>query len=90
MLRFDWDERKNKGNRSKHGVWLEEAQSVLSDPHARLFHDSQIFRGRRSVHPARTEFSGKNAGRRSLLQGVRFRNSDHFCAEGNQEGDSIS
>ena len=39
MLRFDWDERKNKGNRSKHGVWFEEARSVFSDPHARLFHD---------------------------------------------------
>jgi len=39
MLRFDWDERKNKVNRTKHGVWFEEAQSVFSDPHARVFHD---------------------------------------------------
>ena len=41
MLRFDWDERKNKVNRTKHGVWFEEAQSVFSDPCARLFHDPE-------------------------------------------------
>jgi uncharacterized DUF497 family protein len=41
MLRFDWDERKNKANRAKHGVWFEEAQSVFSDPHARVFHDPE-------------------------------------------------
>jgi hypothetical protein len=29
MLRFAWDERKNKRNRAKHGVWFEEAQNVL-------------------------------------------------------------
>ena len=34
MLRFDWDERKNKSNRIKHGIWFEEAQSVFSDPDA--------------------------------------------------------
>jgi len=41
MLRFDWDERKNKSNRAKHGVWFEEAQSAFNDPHARIFHDPQ-------------------------------------------------
>lgn len=41
MLRFDWDERKNKRNRTKHGVWFEEAQSVFYDPHARLFYDPE-------------------------------------------------
>jgi uncharacterized protein len=41
MLWFDWDERKNKRNRTKHGVWFEEAQSVFSDPHARLFYDPE-------------------------------------------------
>ena len=35
MLRFDWDESKNRANRTKHGVWFEEAQSV--------FHDSNYF-----------------------------------------------
>jgi uncharacterized protein len=35
------DERKNKANRTKHGVWFEEAQSVFSDPQARVFHDPE-------------------------------------------------
>lgn len=39
MVRFDWDERKNKRNRAKHGIWFEEAQSVFDDPRGRLFHD---------------------------------------------------
>lgn len=41
MLRFDWDERKNKANRTKHGIWFEEALSVFSDPHGRLFYDPE-------------------------------------------------
>jgi uncharacterized protein len=41
MIRFDWDERKNKSNRAKHGVWFEEAQSVFDDPHARVFYDQE-------------------------------------------------
>jgi uncharacterized DUF497 family protein len=39
MLQFDWDERKNRDNRTKHGVWFEEAQSVFDDPRALLFCD---------------------------------------------------
>jgi uncharacterized protein len=41
MLRFEWDERKNRSNRTKHGVWFEEAQSVFRDPNARLFDDPE-------------------------------------------------
>jgi uncharacterized protein len=41
MLRFEWDERKNKRNRRKHGVWFEEVQSVFDDTRGRLFHDSE-------------------------------------------------
>jgi len=41
MLRFEWDERENRGNRTKHGVWFEEAQSAFRDPNARLFHDPE-------------------------------------------------
>jgi hypothetical protein len=41
MLRFDWDERKNRSNRTKHGVWFEEAQSVFRDPLSRLFRDPE-------------------------------------------------
>jgi len=41
MLRFDWDEQKNKSNRTKHGIWFEEAQSIFNDPHGRLFNDPE-------------------------------------------------
>jgi uncharacterized protein len=39
MLRFEWDEKKNRSNRKKHGVWFEEAQQVFDDPRALLFPD---------------------------------------------------
>jgi|KBSMisStandDraft_5_1062788.scaffolds.fasta_scaffold16402_3 uncharacterized DUF497 family protein len=65
MLRFDWDEQKNKGNRTKHGIWFEEAQSVFGDPHGRLFYDPEHSG---SVHPAWYEFRGKNLIGSSLLQ----------------------
>lgn len=41
MLQFEWDEVKNKRNRSKHGVWFEEAQSVFDDPASRVFLDPE-------------------------------------------------
>jgi uncharacterized protein len=41
MVRFEWNERKNRTNRTKHGIWFEEAQSVFDDPHARLFFDPE-------------------------------------------------
>jgi len=39
MSRFDWDERKNRANRKKHGIWFEEARTVFDDPRALLFSD---------------------------------------------------
>lgn len=39
MLRFDWDENKNRSNRSKHGIWFEEARSVFDDTSSRVFMD---------------------------------------------------
>lgn len=41
MLRFEWDEVKNKHNRAKHGVWFEEARSVFDDPQSCVFHDPE-------------------------------------------------
>jgi hypothetical protein len=32
---------KDKSNRTKHGVWFEEALSVFEDPHGRLFFDPE-------------------------------------------------
>ena len=33
--------KKNRGNRTKHGVWFEEAQTAFRDPNARLFYDPE-------------------------------------------------
>jgi uncharacterized protein len=41
MVQFKWDERKNRSNRTKHGVWFEEAQTAFRDPNVRLFHDPE-------------------------------------------------
>ena len=38
-LSFEWDERKNRANRKKHGVSFEEAQTVFLDENAIRFHD---------------------------------------------------
>ena len=37
--RFEWDERKARTNRIKHGVSFDEASSVFDDPLARIFDD---------------------------------------------------
>ena len=39
MLRFEWDERKNRTNKKKHGVSFEEAEGVFSDERALLLSD---------------------------------------------------
>ena len=41
MFRFEWDEKKNRSNRRKHGVWFEEAQSAFRDPNGRVFYDPE-------------------------------------------------
>src|ERR1700733_1215519 len=41
MLRFEWDEKKNRSNRRKHGVWFEEAQSAFRDPNSPFFDDPE-------------------------------------------------
>ena len=38
-LRFEWDERKNKGNIRKHGVAFEEARTAFYDENAIQFFD---------------------------------------------------
>ena len=40
-LRFDWDRTKSEGNRRKHGVSFEEAQTVFSDEHALFMADPE-------------------------------------------------
>ena len=39
ILRFEWDERKNRSNRRKHGVSFEEARTAFLDDNARMIPD---------------------------------------------------
>ncbi|MFQ5457826.1 MAG: BrnT family toxin [Myxococcota bacterium] len=39
MMQFDWDDRKNRENQKKHGVWFEEAQTAFFDENALEFSD---------------------------------------------------
>jgi len=71
MLRFDWDERKNKSNRTKHGVWFEEAQSVFSDPRARVFDDPE-----HSEEEERFLLLGASSAARTLVVVHCYRESD--------------
>jgi len=38
-IRFDWDEKKNRENKRKHGVSFEEAQTVFLDEKAIRYYD---------------------------------------------------
>ena len=38
-IRFEWDERKNRENKRKHGVSFEEAQTVFLDENAIRYYD---------------------------------------------------
>lgn len=40
-MQFEWDDRKNRANFNKHGVWFEEAQTVWADARSIEFLDSQ-------------------------------------------------
>jgi uncharacterized protein len=71
MLRFEWDERKNKSNRTKHGVWFEEAQSAFDDPNARLFRDPD-----HSQEEDRFILIGLSSGARPLVVVHCYRESD--------------
>lgn len=41
MIRFEWDENKNKINQRKHGISFEEAKTVFYDENAILFDDPE-------------------------------------------------
>ena len=71
MLRFDWDEQKNRLNRAKHGVWFEEAQSVFSDSRARVFHDPE-----HSAEEERFLLLGLSSAARLLVVVHCYRESD--------------
>ena len=58
-LTFEWDHRKAESNERKHGVAFDEAESLFSDPLARIFDDEE--------HSAENE-------RRELIIGHSLRN----------------
>ena len=39
VVQFEWDDKKNKANFRKHGVWFEESKTAFHDPYARLIDD---------------------------------------------------
>lgn len=41
LVKFEWNEDKNKLNRQKHGIWFEEAESVFTDPNHIFFLDRE-------------------------------------------------
>jgi uncharacterized DUF497 family protein len=49
MVRFEWDDAKNRGNQHKHGVSFELAQLVFNDPYALTLQD-RIERGEERWH----------------------------------------
>jgi uncharacterized DUF497 family protein len=71
VLQFDWDERKNRRNRTKQKVWFEEGQSVFSDPNARLFHDPE-----HSEEEDRFVLLGVSSAARTLVVVHCYRDSD--------------
>lgn len=48
MKAFEWDEKKNKINKSKHGISFDEAIFVFFDPYA-IYHESVKAEERREV-----------------------------------------
>ena len=63
-LRFEWDERKNKGNIRKHGVAFEEARTAFYDENAIQFFDPDHYSRGRSFYPSWHELQA--AGSRCL------------------------
>jgi uncharacterized DUF497 family protein len=62
MIRFEWDEAKNKANFRKHGIWFEQVESVFDDSLGRLFADPI-----HSIAEERYILVGKNNSGRLLV-----------------------
>ena len=68
---FEWDEKKNRSNRKKHGVWFEEARSVFEDDMALVFLD-----GAHSGKEERFLIIGTNSFGMNLIVVHCFRKND--------------
>ena len=62
MLRFEWDERKNRKNKRGHGISFEEAQTVFFDDLALLIPDPD-----HSEHEERFVLLGLSSGLRTRV-----------------------
>ncbi len=62
VLRFEWDERKNRQNKQGHGISFEEAQSVFFDNRALLIADPD-----HSEHEDRFVLLGLSSRLRTLV-----------------------
>jgi len=70
-LRFEWDERKNRDNKRKHGISFEEAKTVFSDDHALLIDDPE-----HSAEEDRFILLGLSADLRTLVVCHCYRGGD--------------
>jgi uncharacterized DUF497 family protein len=61
-MQFEWDEKKNRSNKMKHGVSFEEAQTVFFDPLTKVAPDPD-----HSCSEERFIAVGQSAGHRLLL-----------------------
>jgi uncharacterized DUF497 family protein len=59
---FEWNERKDRANRKKHGIGFAEAALVFADPLARIFSDED-----HSIHEHRELIIGKSPANRLLV-----------------------
>ncbi len=71
MIQFEWDERKAKANRRKHGITFEEAQTVFFDDEALFMRDPD-----HSVDEERFVLLGLSAVLRTLVVCHCYRDSD--------------
>jgi uncharacterized DUF497 family protein len=70
-IRFEWDPRKNRANKTKHGVSFEEARTAFLDEHARVIPDPE-----HSEHEERFVLLGLSIELRVLVVCHCFRQSD--------------
>ena len=70
-IRFEWDARKNTGNKRKHGVSFEEAATVFLDENALLIPDPD-----HSDEEDRFILLGVSAGLRTIVVCHCYRESD--------------
>ena len=59
---FEWNERKDRANRKKHGIGFAEAALVFADPLARIFPDED-----HSIHEHREIIIGNSPANRLLV-----------------------